>query len=161
MYSLHALNHVLTYIPTQVVDHFILIKTQDLRPSSKEQCPPSKCYGKANRAQRSTLHKVQNLFHTTKTKGFRGSNKCTSRHTTPRVTSSSSLEYLTHCQLFYENQKRFQDTYYTSPDAEQISPNKPEDFCALFDGNNNDLFKLGLNPLGKLSSTLVNSTTRI
>jgi len=94
-YSLHPLKHVLKYVPTQVVDHFILIKTQDPRPSSKEQCPPSKGYGQGNRAQISRLHKAQNPFHTTTTKRLRGSNKCTSRHTTTRVTSSSSLEYLT------------------------------------------------------------------
>ncbi|CUS09467.1 unnamed protein product [Tuber aestivum] len=53
--------------------------------------------------------------------------------------NSSSLEYLSHCQIFTENKKRFQDTYYTPPDAEQISPNKPEDFRALFSGNYDDL----------------------
>jgi len=124
---------------------FIPIKTQDPSPSPKEQCPPSSNgYGRGNRAQRSRLHKAQNPFHTTNTKRLRGSNKCASRHTTTRLTSSSSLECLTHCQLFYENKKRFQDTYYTPPDADRISPNKPEDFRALFGRNHDDLFRSGL-----------------
>ncbi|KAG0136602.1 hypothetical protein HOY82DRAFT_576336 [Tuber indicum] len=43
-----------------------------------------------------------------------------------------------------ENKKRFQNTYYSPPDTERISPNKPEDFRALFSGNHDDLFRLGL-----------------
>ncbi|PWW78986.1 DUF1253-domain-containing protein [Tuber magnatum] len=43
-----------------------------------------------------------------------------------------------------ENKKRFQDTYYAPPDTERISPNKPEDFRALFSGNHDDLFRLGI-----------------
>jgi len=68
MYSLHASDHVLKYVPTQVLDHLHTNQTQDPRPSPKEQCPPSKGYGRGNRAQRARLHKAQNPFHTTNTK---------------------------------------------------------------------------------------------
>ena len=42
------------------------------------------------------------------------------------------------------DKKPFQGTYYTPPDAERNSPNNPEDFRALFGGNHDDLFRLGL-----------------
>ena len=43
-----------------------------------------------------------------------------------------------------ENKKRFQDAYHVPPDAEKIGPNKPDDFRALFGGNHDDLFRLGV-----------------
>ena len=40
-----------------------------------------------------------------------------------------------------ENRKRFQDAYAT---GEPVSADKPRDFRELFDGNDNDMFRLGL-----------------
>jgi len=43
-----------------------------------------------------------------------------------------------------ENKKRFQDTYSIPPDQERLNKNKPEDFKALFGGNHDDLFRVGV-----------------
>jgi len=58
MYSLHALNHVLKYVPIQVLDHLHTNQNSGPRPSSKKQCPPSKHYWRGNRVLILRLHKA-------------------------------------------------------------------------------------------------------
>jgi U3 small nucleolar RNA-associated protein 25 len=43
-----------------------------------------------------------------------------------------------------ENKKRFQESYILPDEEERIGDNKPDDFRALFKGNHDDMFRLGL-----------------